>query len=80
MRGIKAYKVTSEEKKSIVYGHSNHLALKLSDNVKEWQDKLLTMYWLPKQKLTNLIENTFHREGSPFLACNDMNAFLTSDD
>ena len=33
----KAYKETSEEEKSVVNGHCNHLALKFP-----------TMYWLPK--------------------------------
>ena len=28
----------------------------------------------------DLIESTFQREGAPFLACNDRNAFFTSDD
>ena len=32
-----------------------------------------------KQKLTALIESTFQRECSSFLACNDRNAFFTSD-
>ena len=31
---------------------------------------------LIKDKLFDLIERTFKREGSPFLACNDRNAFL----
>ena len=31
---------------------------------------------LMKEKLTELIEQTFNREGSPYLACNDKNAFL----
>ena len=29
-------------------GHCNHLALKFSVCVKERQDRLPTMYWLPK--------------------------------
>ena len=29
-----------------------------------------------KDKLIDLIERTFQREGSPYLACNDKNAFL----
>ena len=33
---------------------------------------------LPK-KLIDLIEKTFQREGSPYLACNDRNAFFTSE-
>ena len=40
--------MTSEEEKSVVNGHCNHLALKFSVCVKEHQDRLPTMYWLPK--------------------------------
>ena len=32
---------------------------------------------LIKDKLIDLIERTFQREGSPYLACNDRNAFFT---
>ena len=32
-----------------------------------------------KAKLIDLIERIFQREGSPYLACNDRNAFFTSD-
>ena len=45
--GTKAYKETSEEEKSVVNGHCNHLTLKFSVCVKERQDRLPTMYWLP---------------------------------
>ena len=38
--------MTSEEEKSVVNGHCNHLALKFSVCVKERQDRLPTMYWL----------------------------------
>ena len=31
---------------------------------------------LIKDKLIDLIERTFQREGSPYLVCNDRNAFL----
>ena len=34
---------------------------------------------LIKDKLIDLIERTFLREGSPYLACNDRNTFLTSE-
>ena len=40
--------MTYEEEKSVVNGHCNHLALKFSVCVKERQDRLPTMYWLPK--------------------------------
>ena len=36
--------MTSEEEKSVVNGHCNHLALKFSVRVKERQDRLPTMY------------------------------------
>ena len=34
---------------------------------------------LIKDKLFDLIERIFQREGSPYLACNDRNAFFTSE-
>ena len=34
---------------------------------------------LSKDKLIDLIERTFQREGSPYLACSDRNAFFTSE-
>ena len=34
---------------------------------------------LINDKLVNLIERTFQRKGSLYIACNDMNAFFTSD-
>ena len=49
-----AYKETSflifisEEEKSVVNSHCNHLALIFSVFVKERQDRPPTMYWLPK--------------------------------
>ena len=48
LSGTKAYKETSEEEKSVVNGHCNHLALKFSVCVKERQDRLPLMYWFPK--------------------------------
>ena len=47
LSGTKVYKETSEEEKSVVNGHCNHLALKFSVCVKERQDRFPTMYWLP---------------------------------
>ena len=35
---------------------------------------------LIKEKLINLIEWTFKREGSPYIACNERHAFFTSED
>ena len=40
---------------------------------------LLLLYNLIKDKLIDLIERTFQREGSPNLACSDRNAFFTSE-
>ena len=34
---------------------------------------------LSKKKLTELIENTFNREGSIYLACNENRVFFTSE-
>ena len=36
-------------------------------------------YYLIKEKLTELIEQTFNREGSLYLACNEKRAFFTSE-
>ena len=36
-------------------------------------------YNLIKEKLTQLIEPIFNREGSLYLACNDKNTFCTSE-
>ena len=38
------------------------------------------LYNLIKEKLINLIEWTFKREGSPYIACNERQAFFTSGD
>ena len=38
-----------------------------------------TLHNLIKDKLIDLIERTFQREGSPYLACNDRNAIFTSE-
>ena len=35
---------------------------------------------LVKEKLINLIEWTFKREGKPYIACNERQAFFTSGD
>ena len=34
---------------------------------------------LIKEKLTEFIEQTYHRQGSLYLACNDKNVFFTSE-
>ena len=36
-------------------------------------------YNLIKDKFIDLIERTFKREGSPYLSCNERNAFFTSE-
>ena len=47
-KGAGAYEETSADEKTVIYSHSNELPYKFSVNVKERQDKLPTMYWLPK--------------------------------
>ena len=46
-------------------------------------NKLTSRAYLPhnliKDKLVDLIEITFQREGSLYIACNDRTAFITSD-
>ena len=36
------------DEKSVVYSHSNEISNKFAVDVKEHQDRLPTMYWLPK--------------------------------
>ena len=50
LNGTKAYEETSADEKTFVNSHSNDLAYtcKFAVIVKERQDKLPSMYWLPK--------------------------------
>ena len=48
LNGTKAYEETSVDEKSVVYRHSNEIPNKFAVDVKERQDRLPTMYWLPK--------------------------------
>ena len=49
LNGTKAYEETSIDEKSVVYSHSNEIPNKFVVDVNERQDRLLTMYWLPKR-------------------------------
>ena len=46
--GTKAYEETFIDEKSVVYSHSNEIHNKFAVDVKGRQDRLPTMYWLPK--------------------------------
>ena len=48
LKGTKAYKEASTDDKTVINSHSNDLPYKFAVNVKERQDKLPTIYWLPK--------------------------------
>ena len=48
LNGAKADEETSIGEKSVVYSHSNEISNKFAVDVKERQDRLPTMYWLPK--------------------------------
>ena len=48
LNGAKADEETSIDEKSVVYSHSNEISNKFAVDVKERQDRLPTMYWLPK--------------------------------
>ena len=55
------------------------------DRISRQQISTSTLYTtlphnLIKEKLINLIEWTFKREGSPYIACNERQAFFTSED
>ena len=47
LNGTKAYKETSTDEKTVFNSNSNDLPYKFAVNVKERQDTLPTMYWLP---------------------------------
>ena len=47
LNGAKAYEETLINEKSVSYSHSNEIPNKLAVDVKERQDRLPTMYWLP---------------------------------
>ena len=48
LNGPKAYEESSTDEKNVLNSHLNGLTLKFSVGVKERQDRLPTMYWLPK--------------------------------
>ena len=48
LNGTKAYEETSKDEKFVVYSHLNEIPNKFAVDVKERQDRLPTMYWLPK--------------------------------
>ena len=48
LNGTKAYEETSKDEKSVVYSHLNEIPKKFVVDVKERQDRLPTMYWLPE--------------------------------
>ena len=48
LNGTKSYEETSNDKKSLVFSHSNEIPNKFAVYVKERQDRLPTMHWLPK--------------------------------
>ena len=48
LNGTRAYQETDTDEMSVVNAHLNELPVKFSVCVSEGQDKLPTMYWLPK--------------------------------
>ena len=48
LNGTKAYEETSIDEKSVVYSHSNKIPNTFAVDVKERQDRLPAIYWLPK--------------------------------
>ena len=61
----KANKETSKDEKSVVYSHSNEIPNKFAVDVKERQDRLPTMYWLPK--LTSVGEERTNLSAAVYL-------------
>ena len=54
LSGTRAYKDVYAEENSVVNDHCSHLPLKFSVSVKDRQDKLPSMYWLPKLHKNNI--------------------------
>ena len=77
LSGTKAYKETSEEEKSVVNGHCNHLALRFSVCVKERQDRLPTMYWLPNLQKKKTYKTRFIANSSS-CTTTELSKLLTS--
>ena len=48
LNGTKAYTETSIDEKPVAYSHSNTIPNEFVVDVKERQDRLLSMYWLPR--------------------------------
>ena len=48
LNGTKAYEEISIDEQYVVYSHSNEIPSKFAVDVKERQERLPTMYWLPK--------------------------------
>ena len=48
LNGTKAYEKASIDEKSVIYSHSTEVPNKFAVDVKERQDRLPTIYWLPK--------------------------------
>ena len=48
LNGTKAYEETSIDEKYVVYSQTIEIPNKIAVDVKERQDRLPTMYWLPK--------------------------------
>ena len=48
LNGTKTYGETSIDEKTVVYSHLNEIPNKFAVDVKERQDRLPVMYWLPK--------------------------------
>ena len=49
LNGTKAYEKTSVDEKYEVYSHLNEIPNKFAVDVEDRQDRLPTMYWLPKR-------------------------------
>ena len=48
LNGTKAYEETPIDEMSVVYSHSNEIPKNFAVDVKERQDMLPTMYWIPE--------------------------------
>ena len=63
LNGTKAYEETSIDEKSVVYSYSNEIPNKFAVYVKERQDRLPTVYWLPKLYIRPYKDRFIYFEG-----------------
>ena len=62
-----AYKQTPSENNTVGNDHCDHLLIQFPVNVKDRQDKIPTMYWLPKLYKNHIKHDLFPAQAHVFL-------------